>query len=659
MIPQKPALIPQKTIEEIFHTARVDEVVGDFVTLKKRGTNLLGLCPFHNEKTPSFTVSPAKGIYKCFGCGEGGNAVNFVMTHEHFTYPEALKYLARKYNIEIEEEEQTSEELAALNERESLLLISAFAQKFFTDQLHKTEEGKNIGLSYFRERGFPDAIVEKFMLGYSPELSDAFVQAAAAAGYNQELIEKTGLIKVRDGRAFDSYRGRVIFPIRSLTGRVIGFGARTLKSDKKIPKYLNSPENDIYNKSKVLYGLFLAKKSVVGQDNCYLVEGYTDVVSMHIAGIENVVASSGTSLTQDQIRLIKRYTHNITILYDGDPAGIQASFRGIDMILEEGMNVKVVLFPDGEDPDSYSRKLNSDDFQQYLSTQARDFLVFKTDLLLQDTAGDPVKKAGLIHEIVNSIALIPDQIVRALYVKECSQLLDMTEQILINELNKVRRNRLKKQKEDITETFDTTVYNALTNDGLQKAEFSSYSQEYAMVRLLLLYGKKTIPLELASPDGEGTRKSEVPVANYLISELEFDQLGFETPGFQSIFDEYKRVIGELGEVDQQLFFDHKEDDIRKTAIEVEMESQRYDLSEKWRDSFRIYTTTEEENITKLVMGCIHSFKLKRVMQMIHDIEEELKVAETQESIMALLTRKIALDSVKGDLSSTFGTVIIQ
>src|ERR1035437_2106664 len=430
-------MIDQATIDRITEAAQIQDVVGDFVTLKKRGANLLGRCPFHNEKMPSFTVSPAKGIYKCFGCGKAGNAVNFIMEHEHYTYPEALKYLAKKYNIEIEEDERTPESVETENEKESLYIISSFAQKYFSDLLLKNEEGKAVGLSYFRERGFSDEVINKFQLGYCLSDWSGFTDEALKNGYKIEFLEKTGLTIVNDsGKQYDRFRGRVMFPIHNLSGRVIGFGGRILKADPKSPKYVNSPESDIYHKSNILYGAYQAKKTIINLDNCYLVEGYTDVISMHQSGIENVVASSGTSLTIEQIRLIGRYSKNVTVLYDSDPAGIKASLRGIDLILEEGLNVKVVLFPEGDDPDSYSKKVSATELKEYIEKKAVDFILFKTNLLLAETQGDPVKKANLIKDIIGTIAKIPDPIIRTTYLKECANLLDTDEKVLITELNK-------------------------------------------------------------------------------------------------------------------------------------------------------------------------------------------------------------------------------
>ncbi|MCK4408075.1 MAG: DNA primase, partial [Bacteroidales bacterium] len=403
-------MISPETISAIFETARIEEVIGDFVNIKKRGVNYIGLCPFHNEKTPSFTVSPSKGIYKCFGCGKGGNSVNFIMEHERYSYPEALKYLAKKYNIEIEEEEQTPEQLQALDEQEGLYFVSTFAQKYFTENLFKKDEGKAIGLTYFKERDFTESTIKKFQLGYGIDKWDDFTQQALSSGYKIDYLIKTGLTISKENKHYDRFRGRVLFPIHNLSGKVIGFGGRILSSEKSKAKYVNSPESDIYNKSKVLYGIYFSRNAIINKNNCFLVEGYTDVISLHQAGIENVVASSGTSLTTDQIKLIKRYTPNITILYDGDEAGVKASFRGIDMILEEGMNVRIVLFPEGEDPDSYARNNHASEVQEFISKKAEDFISFKTNLLIKETKNDPIKKAALIKEIVKTIALIPDGI---------------------------------------------------------------------------------------------------------------------------------------------------------------------------------------------------------------------------------------------------------
>ena len=434
-------MIPKDTIDQIFEAADIIDVVGQFVSLKKSGSSYKGLSPFVNEKSPSFMVSPAKGIFKDFSSGKGGNVVSFLMEHEHFSYVEALKWLAAKYNIEIEEKERTPEEIAAQGEKESLFLVNEFAKEFFHDQLLKTQEGKAVGLSYFKERGFSEETIKKFSLGYSPNISSALTKSAQEKGYKLAFLEKTGLSKTNEKGSFDFFRGRVIFPIQNITGRVLGFGGRTLITDKKVAKYFNSPESEIYNKSKILYGLYQSKNEIIKQDECYLVEGYTDVISMHQAGIYNVVSSSGTALTEGQIRLIRRYTNNITILYDGDAAGIKASFRGIDLILEQGMNVKVILFPDGEDPDSYSRKVSITELDDYLKNKRQDFLNFKASILLKDSENDPIQRAQTIKAIVKSISIIPDQIIRSVYIRETSHLFEIGEQALHNEVNKLLKNQ--------------------------------------------------------------------------------------------------------------------------------------------------------------------------------------------------------------------------
>src|SRR5450759_4948825 len=434
-------MIDRSTIERILDAAQIVDVVQEFVQLKKRGVNFLGLCPFHNEKTPSFTVSPSKEIFKCFGCGKVGNSVNFVMEHEHLTYPEALKYLAKKYHIEVVEKELSQEELEKQNERESLLVVSSYASRQFTENLFHAPEGISIGLTYFNERGFRQDTLKKFEVGYSFEKRDAFSKKALEYGYKQDFLVKTGLTIQHEDRIFDRFSSRVMFPIHSLSGQVLGFGGRILKADPKSAKYLNSPESEIYHKSRILYGVYQARKTITQEDKCYLVEGYTDVLSLHEANVENVVASSGTSLTQEQVRLIKRFTQNITILYDGDAAGIKASLRGIDLVLEEGMNVKIVLIPDNEDPDSYSKKLSNEDFLKFLKENETDFIRFKTQLLLSEASNDPVKRADLIRDVVKSIAVIPEAITRTVYIKECSTVLEVSEPILYHEVNKLRQQK--------------------------------------------------------------------------------------------------------------------------------------------------------------------------------------------------------------------------
>src|SRR5512137_196186 len=469
-------MIDRPTIERILDAAQIVDVVQEFVPLKKRGINYLGLCPFHNEKTPSFTVSPSKEIFKCFGCGKVGNSVNFIMEHEHLTYPEALKYLARKYHIEVVEKERSPEELEKQNERESLLVVTSYAARQFSENLFQSDEGITVGLTYFKERGFRQNTLKKFEVGYSFEQRDSFSKKAVEDGYKQDFLVKTGLTIQHDDRIFDRFSGRIMFPIHSLSGQVLGFGGRILKADPKSAKYLNSPESEIYHKSRIVYGIYQARKAITQEDKCYLVEGYTDVMSLHEANIENVVASSGTSLTQEQVRLIKRFTPNITILYDGDAAGIKASIRGIDLVLEEGMNVKIVLLPDGEDPDSYSKKVSNEEFRAFIRDNKTDFIRFKTRMLLSEANNDPVQKANLIKDIVKSIAVIPEAITRTVYIKECSVVLEVSEPILYNEVNKLRQQQSFQERNKYPGPEDLPVPPVQTIKTLKPLTVSYYTE---------------------------------------------------------------------------------------------------------------------------------------------------------------------------------------
>jgi DNA primase len=629
-------MIDKPTVEKIFDTARIEEVVGDFVHLKKRGANYMGLCPFHNEKSPSFTVSAVKGIYKCFGCGKGGNSVQFVMDHEHLGYADALRWLARKYNIEIKEKEISVEELQANNERESLMLVSEFARKFFSQSLLESEEGKAIGLSYFKERGFPDAIIEKFQLGYSPENRKALLNAATQAGYKQEYLVKTGLCYENENGVGDRFAGRVMFPIHNISGRPIAFGGRTLRTDKKVAKYVNSPESEIYTKSKVVYGIYQAKNAIVKEDLCYLVEGYVDVVSMHIAGVENVVASSGTSLTVEQIRLIKRYTPNITILYDGDSAGIKASFRGIDLVLEEGMNVKVLLFPDGDDPDSYSRKVSTTEFQDFIKKNAKDFIAFKTSILLEDTQGDPIKKSGLIHEIVGSVALIPDPIIRSVYIKETSRLMEIDEQIILAEMNKLRRRNVeKKAKEDqLTNPQTQTQYqNPPPGDyppdvpppdlfeGKPAESRQAEHQEKGLVEKLIKYGNRELILDQENEEGEKVT-IHVPAAEVIVAELSQSDIDFENPDYHIILDLVKSEL-ETGHVpDTNFFTRHQEPKINHIAATVL--SNPDILSPNWEEKYHILTSLEEDNPVDTIYKALNSLRQEHLMKLKNQVQLDLK-----------------------------------
>jgi DNA primase len=536
-------MISKNTIDKVYDQMRVEEVIGDFVQLKRAGSNYKGLSPFSNERTPSFMVSPVKQIWKDFSSGKGGNAIAFLMEHEHFTYPEAIRYLAKKYHIEIEETQQSNEEKAQADERESLYIVSEYAQQYFQDTLFNTEAGKAIGMTYFKERGFTEETIQKFRLGFSPDEWTAFTDNALAKGYQLEFLEKTGLTIVNGDRKFDRFKGRVMFPIHSMSGRVLGFGGRILTNDKKQAKYLNSPESEIYHKSKVLYGIFFAKQAIAKADNCYLVEGYTDVIQMHQKGIENVVASSGTALTQDQIRLIHRLTPNITVLYDGDAAGLRASIRGVDLILEQGMNVKVCTFPDGDDPDSFARKTAYEDLVLYLENNATDFIRFKASLLMQEAQNDPIKKAETIRDMVESISKIPDLIKREVYVRECASIMDISEQVLFSTLAQIlKKDFYEGQKVERKQKAAMQVVQ--TPEEAQKRTVNRLEVlEYDLIKNLLLYGNReciftdTILVE----EEDGTLKEQqiqqtLKVYEKIFLELQEDEIELANPDFKQIYE---------------------------------------------------------------------------------------------------------------------------
>lgn len=645
-------MITRETIDNIITTTRVEEVIGDFVTLRRRGVNLLGLCPFHNEKTPSFTVSPAKGIYKCFGCGKAGNAVNFLMEHEHFTYPEALKYLARKYNIEIEEAEQTPEQLREITEKESLFNLNLFAQQYFSHILNETEEGKSVGISYFRERGIREDMIRKFQLGFSPDKWDAFSEYAIQHGYKKEFLIKTGLSLEKENRLYDRFHSRVIFPIHSPSGRILGFGGRILGGDKSNAKYVNSPESEIYNKSKTLYGIYFAGNAISSKDNCYLVEGYTDVISLYQAGITNVVASSGTSLTGDQIRMIQRYTANITLLYDGDPAGIKASFRGIDMIVEQGMNVKIVLFPDGEDPDTYAQTHHPSEVEAFIQDNALNFILFKTRLLLEETRNDPIKKAVLIKEIVNTIALIPDIISRSLYVKECSSLMNIQEVILMNELNKILRKKFLKNLPG-SENPNTTMEEPSVSP-TQIAETDPDSPEYQekeIIRTLLLYGHETIHLPPASP-----HENAIPVlvADMVIHDILRDELEFDNPFFQKIFSFYAKGIENGSAPDHNALLTHPEHEL--SSLVVDLIFTPYELSLNWAKN-NILVETEEMRLLLHVEHALLAFKAKKIAASMEMIRKKLKDKSLEEEEQLLLGKWHQLKKTSIEINRKLGRII--
>jgi DNA primase len=645
-------LISKQTIARILEDARIEEVVGEFVKLKKSGQNYKGLSPFTAERNPSFYVSPAKGIFKCFSSGKGGNVVNFLMEHEHFTYPEALTYLAKKYGIAIEEDSITPEDIQTENERETLFQVTAFAMNFFMQNLHETEAGKAIGLEYFKSRDLKPDTIKKFQLGYSPESWDAFTKNALENGYKLEYLEKTGLTITKDGRSYDRFRGRVIFPIHNITGRILGFGGRTLLKDDHVPKYVNSIESEIYSKSQTLYGLYFAKSAIIRLDNCYLVEGYTDVISMHQAGIENVVASSGTALTEEQIRLIKRYTPNITILYDGDPAGIKASFRGIDMVLEQGMNVRIVLFPDGEDPDSYARKHRRAELEELITAGAQDFIRFKTSLLLKEAANDPIKRAGLIKEIVGSISLIPDPIYRSVYIKECSTLMDVQEQMLMSSLNKILYQKNRKQAEQEAARQEVEIPEMPAPKQVEQVNQEIESQEYHLIRLLLLYSNYDI--EITEQD---ELAQKISVARYIIEEVNKDDLKFANPVYQKIFDLYNLALLEGNEPDEKLLINDGQDQELISEV-ITILSSRYELSENWLKK-RILVNSEKEKLLFAVESTLLSFKEKTIDRMINEILQEIKVTSSEEDIMLLQTRHKNYKEISIKINQKLGRIITK
>lgn len=642
-------MINPNTIQTIFETARVEEVIGDFVTLKKRGVNYLGLCPFHNEKTPSFSVSPSKGIYKCFGCGKAGNVVGFVMEHEHYSYPEALRYVAKRYGIEIEEEEVTPEMQQQLDEKESMLALNTFITEYFRKNLFEKNEGKAIALSYLKEREFRESTIEKFELGYAIDLWEDYSKHALANGYKKDPLVATGLSIAKDDKLLDRFRGRVIFPIHNLTGRVIGFGGRILSSEKSKAKYLNSPESDIYNKSKVLYGIYFARNAIVKQDKCFLVEGYTDVISLHQSGIENVVSSSGTSLTVDQIKLISRYTPNITILYDGDPAGIKASFRGIELILEQGMNVKIVLFPEGEDPDSYARNHSTIETEDFINNTAADFIKFKTSLLLDETANDPSGRATLIKDIVHTISVIPDGITRSVYIKECSVLLDVGEQTLMNELNKLLRQKFRKQGNIPPEVLPPEE---IKDTRLKQIDIDPLDISYLendLIRLLLLFGDSVVEV-----DTEDDKTLEISISEFIIDDLENDNLSFENKLYCKILDEFRTAKKDEVALDTAHFTNHEDPQV--SALAIELISTPYELSDNWEKN-KIYVKKEGDNKFNLVLSTLLSFKSRLISKQLNELSQQLKNATDEAEIYLMQQEYFELKKlanlIDGELNRPF------
>ena len=635
--------------------ARIEDVVSDYVTLKKRGVNLLGLCPFHGEKTPSFIVSPAKGICKCFGCGKGGNSVHFIMEHEQISYYEALKFLAKKYNIEIQERELTPEEESVRNDRESMLLVNEYAQKYFSDTLHHNIDGKAVGLAYFRERGFRDDIIQKFQLGYSLEQRDAFTQAAQKVGYKKEYLVKTGLtLENERGYISDRFRGRVMFPIHSISGKVIAFGGRILKKDDKMAKYVNSPESEVYHKSNVLYGIYHAKQAIVRHDRCFLVEGYTDVISMHQSGVENVVASSGTSLTQGQIQLIHRFTPNVTVIYDGDAAGIKASIRGIDLLLEEGLNIKVLLLPDGEDPDSFVRKHNASDFVDFVERNSVDFIRFKTKLLLKDAENDPIKKAGLVLDIVRSISLIPDPIIRSEYVKECSTVLQVEEAMLYHEINKLKKNERDKEAVRNKVTKNEEIPVSTDDDTTAAVAISAFDEEERnLLQILIRHGEKT----LYYADENGENKLSVTVGDYVLEELQRDNLAFNNPTHRGMLEHYKLHHKNDNFDAERFFINHSDEEI--SLLAADLIAEKYTLSKIHSKTKKL--TSDADRLIELVPRLVYEFKNSLILSLIRQKLLEMKTSAEEkdnERIDEIMREMGHLEQIKRQLSKTLGERII-
>lgn len=634
-------MIDKATVDRIYAAANIVDVISDFVTLKKKGVNYQACCPFHNEKTPSFVVSPSKGVFKCFGCGKGGNAVTFVMEHENMTYPEALKYVAKKYGIEVNEHELLPEEQRRNDDRESMMVVSSYAADYFVRMLHETPEGQNIGIGYFRERGFSDATIKRFGLGYCTEVRDAFTRQALSDGYKEEFLIRTGLtIKRENGGYYDRFCGRVIFPIHSISGRVIAFGARTMRTDKKTAKYLNSPESEIYHKSDILYGIYFAKRAITQQDCCILVEGYTDVISMHQAGIENVVASSGTSLTQGQIRMIARFSRNITIIYDGDSAGIKASLRGIDMVLKEGMNVRTVLLPDGEDPDSFARSHNASQVQDYILTHEEDFISFKIRLLMKEAAGDPIKRAALISDIVQSISVIPDAITRSVYARECSRQMEVDENILLREIAMKRvghkagpeaKEFIRKQEIIQRKQAEEAAYTPLQLE----AGSSINELEHELIKYLLKYGTQNFEYT------EGKKSTELNVAEVIISNLDQNGITMKDPTFRKIYEEYKSMREAQEPIEINHFINHPDPEVCNAVVDLLTYDENYPVSKLWK-RFDIVVESEQDRLPTALPRAVILYKSKVIDDIIAELRTRLNDPSVSEEEEIEITRQISI-----------------
>jgi len=689
-------MISKETINTIFETSRVEDVIGDFVTLKRAGQNLKGLSPFVNEKTPSFVVSPAKQIWKDFSTGKGGNIVGFLMELENYSYPEALRFLAHRYNIAIDEEKLDEESQKVADAKESMYLVSEYAAKYFNDTLLNSQRGKAIGLSYFKERGFSQQTIDTFRLGYSPDEWTAFTDTAIAKGYNLEFLDSTGLTIVKDnGKKFDRFKGRVMFPIQSISGRILGFGGRTLLSDKKVAKYLNSPESPIYHKSDILYGIYQAKGSIIKNNNCFLVEGYTDVISLHQNGIENVVASSGTALTVGQINLIKRFTPNITVLYDGDAAGIKASFRGIDLILEQDLNVKVLTFPDGHDPDSFAKSVSTNELKSYLEENATDFIKFKSDILLEDSKDDPIKRAGLIRDIVISISKIEDQIKREVYIQETSKLLNIQESIIYNELAQIDLRKEKKQLQQQRRT-NPSLPQPTQNPGLiivpddeplpemlgipissntkastpktDKSTNIAEEQEKDLMHLLLVYGDYEIEIveeqeveKDAKENNNGETNKEIikevfktTVLQEIVDRLDEDDMTFANPFFDKLFNEIIEGINNEELRSSNYFIRHQDQQI--SAFVADLVTEKYELSPNWKNK-DIYVLGKEERLTQFTEETIMRFKEKKIAQQINSIAKKISSTTDNISRQEEMTKLMKLNQLRNLINAKLNRVL--
>lgn len=639
-------MIHPSTIEEIKNRIDIVEVVEDFVTLKRSGSSFKALSPFTNEKTPSFYVVPSKGIFKDFSSGKGGDAITFVMEVDGLSYVEALKYLAGKYGIEVKEEEQSDEALLAQNKRESLYIVLNYANEYFQDVLHQSDEGKSIGLSYFKERGFNDDTIKKFQLGYSKEIWDGLLNKAIKKGYNKELLSEAGLIIDKDGKTYDRFRSRVMFPIHNVSGKTIAFGGRKLSSTDKSAKYINSPETELYFKSKVLYGLFQSKNSIRKEDNCFLVEGYTDVISMHQAGIENVVASSGTALTEDQVKLIHRYSKNVTVIFDGDAAGIKASMRGIDLLLEGDLNVKAVALPEGEDPDSYAKNLGTSGFRDFIADEAQDIIRFKTKVLLDETGNDPVKKAGVIKEIITSVTKINDPVKRTVYIKECSDILGISESVLVAEQNKILIEKRKGQSATPNYIPEPEIP-PLEEDLYDRTDISKVIelQERESIRLLVNYGKNKIQTRELNDEYQ---------ISYFLNEA--DEIQFTNATYRKIVDMFRDKLREGEIIDGDDLLNHEDEDVRKTVIDLS--ADKYEISDNWLEKYKIYVPRETEFLRDATYSNVLRLKFRIVQQLIQEETKKLKEARNEKEVDELLDDISELKKVSVEIGKILGNVLV-